>query len=49
MRSEVQPKEGLELQKDSPGSDESAEIQAIEDFTTIYQNDKKTVPMSAVP
>ena len=41
MSSEVQPKEGLELQKDSPGSGESAEIQAIDDFTTIYQNDKK--------
>ena len=41
MCSEIQSKEGLELPKDSPGSDESAEIQAIEDFTTVEQNGKK--------
>ena len=41
MCSEIQSKEGLELPKDSPGSDVSAEIQAIEDFTTIDQNGKK--------
>ena len=47
MCSEIQSKEGLELPKDSPGSDESAEIQAIEDFTTIDQNGKKCSNVSS--